>query len=309
MRFWLGVAALLAGVSGPIVSKADSIARIGGPKETPPASFTGPQFVDSRGCIFMRAGYGGVVKWVPRINDSHQVLCGYQPTMAGTMVATAATPAPAPMQPMKVTSPAPVAMAPVQPMMAPPPQPMMVAAAPQPMLAPVYVPAPAPVAAAVNLTVVSVPPGYVLAWPDGRLNPMRGRGSAEGQVAMARIWTRTVPMKLQPTQGVSVRPSSIVDTAYQAPVVRMAASNTPAPAVTGTGFAGGGRYVQVGSFAVAANAEGAANRLRVLGLPVATGGGGGVQVVMAGPFADPAALSAALQAAHAAGFGDAFVRN
>lgn len=298
MRVWLGVAALVAGVSGPIVSKADSIARIGGPKETPPASFTGPQFVDSRGCVFMRAGYGGVVKWVPRIDDAHQVLCGYQPTMAGTMVATAAAPTTAPMQPMRVASAPPVVRAPVQPMMAP---------APQSMMAHVYAPTPGVVA--VDLTVVSIPPGYVSAWSDDRLNPMRGRGSAEGQAAMARVWTRTVPMKLMPNQRVAVQPSSIVDTAYQAPVVRMAASNTPAAAVTGTGYAGAGRYVQIGSFAVPANAEGASNRLRALGLPVATGGGHGVQVVMAGPFSDPSALSAALQAARGSGFGDAFVRN
>ena len=116
-------------------------------------------------------------------------------------------------------------------------------------------------------------------------------------------------MKLLPAQGVSVQPSSIVDTAYQAPVVRMAASNTPAAPEVATGYAGVGHYVQVGSFAVPANAAGAAGRLRALGLPVATGGGRGVQVVMAGPFDDPSALSAALQAARGAGFGDAFVRN
>lgn len=287
MRYWLGVAAIVTGVSGPIVSHADSISRIGGPKETPPASFTGAQYVDSRGCVYMRAGYGGVVKWVPRIDDAHQVLCGYQPSMAGTMVATATAPAPQPMQaPVQPTR---VAAAPAPMMVA---APVMVAAPPQPAMAPVA-----------DTSTVTIPRGYVLAWQDDRLNPLRGRGNAEGQAAMERVWTKTVPMKLLPTQGVAVQPSSIVDAAYQVPVVHMAASNTAAAPVVS------GRYVQVGSFAVAANAAGAANRLRSLGLPVAMAAGRGAQVVLAGPFTDPSALSAALQAARGAGFGDAFARN
>ncbi|MBI1218540.1 MAG: hypothetical protein GC186_08330 [Rhodobacteraceae bacterium] len=278
--------AVAAIMLAPGVAEAATIAATGGPKEIPPASFTGPQFVDSRGCVYMRAGYGGVVKWVPRIDDSHQVLCGYQPTMAGTTMAAA------------TAAPVMVAAAP-QPMMAPvAPQPMMVAAAPQPVMAPAAAPMP------VDTSAVTIPPGYAAAWQDDRLNPLRGRGTAAGQAAMERVWTRTVPMRLQPTPAVSVQPSSIVDTAYQAPVARMASSNAPAAPVQRSG-----RYVQVRSFAVAANAAGAASRLRALGLPVATGAGRGAQVVLAGPFADPATLSAALQAARGAGFGDAFVRN
>ena len=69
--------------------------------------------------------------------------------------------------------------------------------------------------------------------------------------------------------------------------------------------------MQVGSFGLPSNAEGAANRLAALGLPVATGhitrGGKALQIVYAGPFATDAEAQAALAAVRGAGFGDAFV--
>jgi cell division protein FtsN len=82
---------------------------------------------------------------------------------------------------------------------------------------------------------------------------------------------------------------------------------------TETAPATGGRlFVQVGSFGVSANADGASARLAGLGLPVARSngriGGKPVQVVLAGPFGSAAEAQAALRAARGAGFGDAFVR-
>lgn len=286
MRSRVAAVAVLAVLSGPTVSHADSIARIGPPKELPPASFAGPQYVDSRGCVYMRAGYNGVVKWVPRIDDAHDVLCGYQPTFgAGQPAPLAVAAAPAPL-PAPTPTPAPVAVA----------------------AAAVPVAAPAP-------QVPSPPPGYVNAWQDGRLNPLRAQGTPEGEAAMYRVWTRTVPMKGIVPDGAA--PQNIVPAAYEAPApaaaTRLSTMNgpvsLPAPKIVAAAPAqAAGQFVQVGSFAVAANAAGAAARLRALGLPVVMAPGRALQSVMAGPFADPAAAEAALQAVHGAGFGDAFLR-
>ncbi len=69
------VLALISGVvSGQILSDAS------GPAEFPPPTFTPNQYVDSRGCVFVRAGNGNLINWVPRVNLSRDQLCGFQPT-------------------------------------------------------------------------------------------------------------------------------------------------------------------------------------------------------------------------------------
>ena len=92
-------------------------------------------------------------------------------------------------------------------------------------------------------------------------------------------------------------------------------SSKDAEAFVGAGTVGavaGARYVQVATFGVPANAKRTAARLSQMGLPTRMGrltkGGKSFQVVLAGPFTQPAQVASALAAARRAGFKDAFAR-
>ena len=60
--------------------EAQSFKNTDQPNEYPPASFKGRQYVDSKGCVYIRAGVDGTVTWVPRMSRDRKVLCGFKPT-------------------------------------------------------------------------------------------------------------------------------------------------------------------------------------------------------------------------------------
>ena len=146
-------------------------------------------------------------------------------------------------------------------------------------------------AAAVPLPDPVAPPlGYSSAWDDGRLNRNRG----------VRIIERAGARQVRaPVLAAPV-------TVPTAIVARVSTSSAP---VSGPASSATGRFVQVGSYGEAANAERAAARLRAMGMQVARGQSGGLQVVATGPYAEGAPLAQALGAVRAAGYRDAFTRN
>lgn len=81
----------VAGWAAVSVISAASAQSLSGPAENPPASFKGSQYVDSRGCVFLRAGIGGRVNWVPRISRDRKALCGQSRAAAAKDAAIAET--------------------------------------------------------------------------------------------------------------------------------------------------------------------------------------------------------------------------
>ena len=249
-----------------------------GPAEIPPSSYTGKQYVDSRGCVYVRAGFDGNVVWVPRVSRDRRLMCGFVPTFAN---------APAPKPPPAADAAAPETLITVLP-----------DTRSAPVSSPI-VPVQPPLASASVAPVTNefqAPPGFKIAWTDDRLNPLRGPRTAVGDAQMNRIWTKTVPRKLIATQtgGSAGR------------VATTLSSKSPDSRTTAT------RYVQVGTYTVAANATAALAKLRNNGLPAGirtfSKDGRDLRIVVAGPFDLQSDLRNAVILAQSLGFSDAFAR-
>jgi hypothetical protein len=67
----LAVGLLLAGPAA---------AQLAVPAELPPDDYAGQQYVDSKGCLFMRAGPKDAETWIPRVTREGVPLCGNPPS-------------------------------------------------------------------------------------------------------------------------------------------------------------------------------------------------------------------------------------
>ena len=58
---------------------AQSLTSSEGPANLPPADFTGTQFVDNKGCVYIRTGRTGATSWTPRVSRDRKLVCGFKP--------------------------------------------------------------------------------------------------------------------------------------------------------------------------------------------------------------------------------------
>jgi SPOR domain len=71
------ICALVMGLCAATQAMAEGNHR---PAELPPQGYAGQQYVDSRGCVFLRAGTDGAPLWVPRVTAGGKPICGYPPS-------------------------------------------------------------------------------------------------------------------------------------------------------------------------------------------------------------------------------------
>lgn len=260
------------------------------PAEQPHATFEGREYVDSRGCVFLRSTFGGEVTWVPRFGPDRQPICNGQTTQAEQVPA-----APAPQAPQVATPGT--------------PQTTATARAVQPVVQPIgQVRLPAATSLGKEpprrVARVSKPRQPVQArfrgpdadgrHPDCPLNAQYGR----------LVRTDGGKIMVMCVMSPELFPEAAIASEGKPGLAEVPKSETFASAPV----AGRGTVLQVGSFSVPSNANRVQARLQAHGIPVHLHQSGRLMVVTAGPFADGVQAHAALGTVRSLGIRDAFFR-
>ncbi|MGY6703595.1 SPOR domain-containing protein [Roseinatronobacter sp.] len=251
-----------------------------GPAEMPPADYDAREFVDSRGCAFLRSTFGGAVTWVPRFGADRQPVCDATPTIVTTQPAPNVQPVPQP------SGPVPPATA--------------VATGKEPARS-VAAPRRAPHRAAPRRAAMPRQADASGRHPDCPLNAPYGQVV---RTSDARLMVLCVAQPDQFPEGLGL------NTVHHGPVALPSNTVMPAPAAAPAQPVARqhGSHLQVGSFRVPQNATRLRARLQAHGLPAGIHHASGLNVVTVGPFAQPDQARHALQLVRGMGFHDAFFR-
>jgi len=194
---FIGVA-LGAALGAATMSGAQTRSSKQAPAEFPPSSYTASQYVDSQGCVYIRAGIGGNVTWIPRLTRQRKHICGQQASLAAPAPQPAPAPRAEPVEEIVIAPPAPVA----EPV-AEPEEPTRVAS-----LAPIKFP-----------KAVQKPAAVVPAAPTVQATPNQAAPSQVVRTAVAA-----------PTLEVDAKPVIVTKTAVAAPTPTVAGPSVEAVA-------------------------------------------------------------------------------
>jgi hypothetical protein len=75
----IGRATLQAAAAG-LMLVWPAAAELAVPAEQPPGTYAGQQYVDSKGCLFMRTGPEGKETWTARVTRDGLPICDYPPS-------------------------------------------------------------------------------------------------------------------------------------------------------------------------------------------------------------------------------------
>ena len=206
---------LSLGMAAPLGAK--SLSEAENPAEFPPSDYNGRQYVDSAGCVYVRAGFDGNVKWGPRVTRQRQVVCGQTPTFARAQPATVA---PAPRPAAVANRPAPVAT--------PAPAPR-VAAAPQRRVAQAAAPRPTQARRVAAPQALAAPTIEIVRAPHPpKVGTQAARGCSGGDALTQRYTNpgaRCGPQQESPSSGFRVVQGGTSLSASQGGVIQITGAN------------------------------------------------------------------------------------